>query len=108
MIVRDMPISILLYVSKSSCLIRPDRKAYATAAAKQAAVKPNETTTNRKNIRTNWLKVKLSSFYASPWPEIIMASSATRSVLRKRSDSDFNCPQAAKISRPRGVRIGEA
>ena len=27
---------------------------------------------------------------------------------RSRSDADFNCPHAAKISRPRGVRTGEA
>ena len=45
---------------------------------------------------------------ASPCPAIIMASSAKRSTLRIRSDSDFNWPQAARMSRPRGVRIGEA
>ena len=39
---------------------------------------------------------------------IIMASSASRSVLRMRSDSDLSWPQAARMSRPRGVRIGEA
>ena len=28
-------------------------------------------------------------------------------LLLTRSLADFNCPQAAKISRPRGVRTGE-
>ena len=27
---------------------------------------------------------------------------------RSRSDADFNCPHAARMSRPRGVRTGEA
>ena len=36
------------------------------------------------------------------------ASSASRSVFFSRSVSLFNWPQAARISRPRGVRIGEA
>ena len=36
------------------------------------------------------------------------ASSASRAFLLNRSLSDLSCPQAAKISRPRGVRTGEA
>gem|GEM_PF-6136331 len=36
------------------------------------------------------------------------AASASRSFLRMRSEADFSWPQAAKMSRPRGVRIGEA
>ena len=46
--------------------------------------------------------------HASPCPAIIIASSASLSVFFSRSDSDFNWPQAARMSRPRGVRIGEA
>ena len=45
---------------------------------------------------------------SSPCPTIIMASKAMRSTLRMRSDSDLSWPQAARMSRPRGVRIGEA
>ena len=33
---------------------------------------------------------------------------ARRADLRSFSDADFNCPQAAMISSPRGVRMGEA
>ena len=29
-------------------------------------------------------------------------------LARSRTESDFNWPQAARISRPRGVRTGEA
>ena len=36
------------------------------------------------------------------------ARSASRSVFLSRSVSLFSCPQAAKMSRPRGVRTGEA
>lgn len=36
------------------------------------------------------------------------ASRRLRSAARSFTLSDFNCPQAAKMSRPRGVRIGEA
>ena len=32
-------------------------------------------------------------------------SSLSLSLARIFSDSDFSCPQAARISRPRGVRI---
>src|SRR5690606_17695270 len=45
---------------------------------------------------------------ASPCPAIIIASSARRSDFLRRSDSDLSCPQAARMSRPRGVRIGDA
>jgi len=38
----------------------------------------------------------------------IMAASARRSLMRMRSDCDFSWPQAARMSRPRGVRMGEA
>ena len=38
----------------------------------------------------------------------IMASRAMRSRIFSRSLSLFSCPQAARMSRPRGVRIGEA
>jgi len=38
----------------------------------------------------------------------IIAASARRSRARSRSLSDFNWPQAARMSRPRGDRIGEA
>ena len=36
------------------------------------------------------------------------ASIARRSLARIRWLSDFSCPQAAMMSRPRGVRTGEA
>ena len=35
-------------------------------------------------------------------------SSARRALARSFSLSDFSCPQAARMSRPRGVRMGEA
>jgi hypothetical protein len=38
---------------------------------------------------------------------IAMARSASRSRADNFSVSDFNCPQAARMSRPRGVRTGE-
>jgi len=38
---------------------------------------------------------------------IAMARSASRSRADNFSVSDFNWPQAARISRPRGVRTGE-
>jgi len=44
---------------------------------------------------------------ASAYPAII-ASSAIRSRILSRSLSLFSWPQAARMSRPRGVRIGEA
>ena len=33
-------------------------------------------------------------------------SSCLRAFARRRSDADFSCPQAAMMSRPRGVRTG--
>ena len=36
------------------------------------------------------------------------ASRARRALARSLTLSERNCPQAAKMSRPRGVRIGEA
>ncbi len=44
----------------------------------------------------------------SPCPAIIMASNTRRSVFLSRSDSDLSCPHAARMSRPLGVRMGEA
>ncbi len=43
-----------------------------------------------------------------PYSPAIIASSAIRSRMRRRSLSLFSWPQAARMSRPRGVRIGEA
>lgn len=59
---------------------------------------------NRKDFPPN----AGSPIQLSPWPAIIMASSARRSVFLIRSESDLSWPQAARMSRPRGVRIGEA
>lgn len=36
------------------------------------------------------------------------AAALSLALARSFTLSDFNCPQAAKMSRPRGVRIGEA
>ena len=71
----------------------------AMPAAIQARTKPSG---SRMRMRR-----KVASSATLPHPAII-ASSAIRSRIRSLSLSLFNCPQAARISRPRGVRIGEA
>ena len=43
-----------------------------------------------------------------PYSVIAMARSASRSRAESFSLALFNCPQAARMSRPRGVRTGEA
>lgn len=45
---------------------------------------------------------------AAHHPALAAAIAAIRSFFRSRSLADFSWPQAARMSRPRGVRTGEA
>ena len=49
----------------------------------------------------------MTTFKLVPQSVIAIARSACRSRADNFSVSDFNWPQAARMSRPRGVRTGE-